>query len=197
DMTPDLRTPVARDLDEVIQAALERLAEYPRPIFLATEHLLLGLAAARGEVSQWLKEHGLEADELEIAVHAANGFTTEPLEVDLSPALADPPTRVEIPILQLPREAAAAAPVVNEMAVENAAIARILDAAGNRAREGARVIEDYARFALDDRLLSEQLKQLRHDIRAALDRLPRAERLASRDTLADVGVDVTTESERS
>jgi len=38
--------------------------------------------------------------------------------------------------------------------------ARILDAAGNRAREALRVVEDYCRFVLDDAVLSAELKGL-------------------------------------
>src|SRR5262245_52944153 len=41
---------------------------------------------------------------------------------------------------------------------------RILDANLNRATEGLRVIEDYCRFALDDRHLTQRCKQLRHDL---------------------------------
>ncbi|MEN6495839.1 MAG: hypothetical protein ABFD16_16275, partial [Thermoguttaceae bacterium] len=43
-------------------------------------------------------------------------------------------------------------------------VLRVLDAAWNRAREGLRVVEDYTRFVLDDRHLTEQLKQLRHEL---------------------------------
>ncbi len=49
---------------------------------------------------------------------------------------------------------------------------RILDAAANRAREGLRVIEDYARFALDDKFFTEQLKQIRHDLAQATQMFP-------------------------
>ncbi len=74
-------------------------------------------------------------------------------------------------------------------------VLRILDAAANRAGEGLRVVEDYLRFVLDDRHLMSQAKQLRHDLAAALARLPANERLAARDTLADVGTDVSMPSE--
>jgi len=77
----------------------------------------------------------------------------------------------------------------------NSATFRILDAAANRAGEGLRVVEEYARFALDDRFLTAELKGLRHDLAAALAELPAAWRLAARDTLADVGTTVTTPSE--
>lgn len=69
---------------------------------------------------------------------------------------------------------------------------RILDASLNRASEGLRVVEDYVRFVLDDRHLTEEFKQLRHDLAAAGVALPMPERHACRDTLADVGTAVTT-----
>lgn len=75
------------------------------------------------------------------------------------------------------------------------AIARILDANANRAREALRVMEDAARFALNDASLSATLKSIRHDLRAALDRLPASWMEASRDTPADVGTSISTEAE--
>jgi thiamine-phosphate pyrophosphorylase len=77
---------------------------------------------------------------------------------------------------------------------DHAAI-RVLDASLNRATEGLRVVEDYVRFALDDRHLTEQFKRLRHDLAAAGALLPLAERHAARDTQADVGTAVSTPSE--
>ncbi len=47
----------------VVVAAEQRLWEYPRPLELATEHLLLGLLAAGDETGRWLVEHGFVADE--------------------------------------------------------------------------------------------------------------------------------------
>lgn len=74
---------------------------------------------------------------------------------------------------------------------------RILDAAANRAREGLRVMEDVARFALDDASITSMLKSLRHDVSAALDSLPipPAALLASRNTPGDVGTGVSTNTE--
>jgi len=43
-------------------------------------------------------------------------------------------------------------------------ILRIIDANLNRSREGVRVIEDTARFYIDNKMLSERLKQIRHKI---------------------------------
>jgi thiamine-phosphate pyrophosphorylase len=73
--------------------------------------------------------------------------------------------------------------------------ARVLDANFNRAREAARVLEDYCRFALDDRFLTEQVKQLRHGLAAAAGRLPAGLLLAARETLRDVGTGVSAAGE--
>ncbi|MFO0904730.1 MAG: thiamine phosphate synthase [Pirellulales bacterium] len=72
---------------------------------------------------------------------------------------------------------------------------RILDANANRAHEGLRVVEEHARFVLEDPFLARQFKQLRHDLAAALADLPLAERLAARDTPGDIGTTITTPSE--
>lgn len=76
-----------------------------------------------------------------------------------------------------------------------ASTARALDAATNRAREALRVVEDYCRFALDDRFLTEQLKQIRHGLAEALGSIPGTELLASRDTIGDVGTTIGTATE--
>jgi len=73
---------------------------------------------------------------------------------------------------------------------------RAVDAAANRSREGVRVVEDFARFVLDDRHLVDCCKQLRHDLTTALVALPLADRLALRETQADVGTELTSEAER-
>jgi thiamine-phosphate pyrophosphorylase len=72
---------------------------------------------------------------------------------------------------------------------------RILDAAGNRTREGLRVIEDFVRFGRNDGQLSRRLKEHRHQLATILSELPATSLLASRDTLHDVGTSISTESE--
>ena len=74
-------------------------------------------------------------------------------------------------------------------------IVRLLDASLNRASEGARVVEDYARFVLDDAHLARLAKELRHRIAAAGSVLPLADRLACRNTPGDVGTAISTASE--
>jgi thiamine-phosphate pyrophosphorylase len=70
----------------------------------------------------------------------------------------------------------------------------MLDANANRAREGLRVIEDYARFVLNDAGLQTDLKSLRHDLTTALKPfLPDA--ILHRDTPGDVGTTAAIASE--
>jgi thiamine-phosphate pyrophosphorylase len=74
-----------------------------------------------------------------------------------------------------------------------------MDANANRAREATRVMEDAARFLLDDAKLSGKLKNLRHDLAAALAKLaPLTGGLEiHRDTPRDVGTSISTAGERS
>src|SRR5262245_49287768 len=76
---------------------------------------------------------------------------------------------------------------------------RILDAESNRAMEGLRVVEDYVRFILNDRHLTELAKQLRHELTVALKPFSTIDRLAARQSDSDVGAMLATPagSERS
>ncbi|MEM1061027.1 MAG: thiamine phosphate synthase [Planctomycetota bacterium] len=75
------------------------------------------------------------------------------------------------------------------------ATVRVLDAAANRAREGLRVLEDYARFVRDDRHLAEGLKQVRHEIAELVAPLGWERRAVCRNTAGDVGTSITTDAE--
>jgi thiamine-phosphate pyrophosphorylase len=71
---------------------------------------------------------------------------------------------------------------------------RLLDANANRAREALRVIEDYARFVLNDPELCGELKHLRHDFAAATGSFT-TEAILHRDTPGDVGTEIKTAAE--
>lgn len=72
---------------------------------------------------------------------------------------------------------------------------RIIDANANRVREALRVLEEAARFIVQDTTLSQQLKQMRHDFSQAL---PDARELMThRDTPGDVGTGLTTAAEQT
>lgn len=78
-------------------------------------------------------------------------------------------------------------------------IARVIDANANRAREALRVLEDAARFGLDDREAGERLKRVRHRLREALAAIDPERLAAARDVEGDVGraVSVPAEARRS
>ena len=73
--------------------------------------------------------------------------------------------------------------------------ARILDANFNRAREAMRVMEDYARFTLDDAELCGRLKKLRHDLGNAVQLLAVRGYIVARDTPGDVGTKIAADGE--
>ncbi len=176
---------------ECLNVVESLLIDYPRPLELATEHLLLGLVATDNEVSSWLAKLGLDAERLEAEVHRLSGHEPGPLSLDID--LGEPERGWTVPTGGMPGAPDTPPPDEQEQTVAM----RILDAAANRAGEGLRVIEDYLRFALDDRHLTRLCKSLRHDLTAALAALPARERHAARDTQADVGTSVTLPAEQS
>ncbi len=207
-------------VSQAFAAAAARLIDYPPPLVLATEHLLLGLVASPSEISQWLGEYGLVANALEAEIHRLAGHQPGPLAMDAVEISAE---QTEPHILPLSaaelsgegdamsfaaanarvqsapepgRPIASPLPTLEGTRNERTALFRILDAAANRAREGLRVLEDFVRFALDSEALTFECKQLRHALAAELARIDLAELLAARNTTADVGTQLTADSER-
>lgn len=175
-----------------LRAAGRQLSEPAQPQEYATEHLLLGVALAPSEISEWLAERGLSADEVAARIDGLYGVSHEPLPVEDLTVLPMEPMGAAVSAVATPSSAALAPSLSTG---DRHAALRMIDAAANRAGEALRVIEDFARMALDDRRLTSQLKQLRHDLTAALACIPMAERLACRDTLHDVGTTVSTSAE--
>jgi thiamine-phosphate pyrophosphorylase len=68
----------------------------------------------------------------------------------------------------------------------DAKVWRLLDANANRAREGLRIIEDTARFVLDDSSAAKAFRGLRHDV-DALVRRHYKQLLSARDVAHDSG----------
>jgi len=86
---------------------------------------------------------------------------------------------------------------MSENAPHSAKVVRLLDANFNRAREAIRLLEDAARFLLDDPALAEKAKDMRHRLTAAAMSLPVASRFCSaRDTPGDVGTALTAPPEQ-
>ncbi len=64
---------------------------------------------------------------------------------------------------------------------------RILDANFNRAKEGLRVCEDICRYVWDEKALTRDFKNVRHELTGAIEDLGILKALASRDIGGDVG----------
>lgn len=77
----------------------------------------------------------------------------------------------------------------------DADVLRILDVNVNRTREALRVVEDYARFTLDDAAAASAVKRCRHDLRGVVAALGADALLTARDIVGDVGRDVKTPTE--
>ena len=72
---------------------------------------------------------------------------------------------------------------------------RVLDADANRAAEGLRTLEDFARLVREDELAVQSVKSIRHGLAEALRPYERRLRLENRSTEADAGTEVTTAAE--
>jgi len=140
---------------------------------LATEHLLLAVALDEGTVGRWLHDNGLDPttlfDKIEILSAVDN----------LEPEVVLPDTPPLVP------DSSPLAPCLSPFV-------RLLDAVSNRASEALRVVEDYVRFVLDDRLLTLRLKEFRHELRRLLKPFSNT---VHRNTEQDVGTELSGESE--
>ena len=202
----------AADVQASLSLAAERLHECVCPLEFATEHLLLGLAAADHETAAWLHEQGIDASALEDDIYRHCGYDRSPLPLEEDEEAISPLEQAETPPLPSPVELTSLAERPGGGVAETGGrrgessmgmfrsadqihLLRIMDAAADRAREGLRVVEDYVRFALDDPHLTGQLKRLRHELTAALKSLPQDQLLAARETQADVGTRISTLAE--
>lgn len=183
-----------------IATILSRNADFlPAANPLATEHLLAAVVLDEGDVGRWLHDNGFEPDSLFRRIESLDAgrdaaFSFEP-DKPVGSANGDP--------LET-EDAAATSPESGETATLPAGdsadpspekVYRLLDAAANRAREALRVLEDYARFFLDDFERTRQLKDFRHELRAILESVSLSQRLSARNTENDVGTEVESDGE--
>ncbi|QDT65727.1 thiamine phosphate synthase [Calycomorphotria hydatis] len=167
-----------------------RLARQQRQTELGSEHLAMGLLCLSQTVRFKLEELGHDPDEIVERLAPVEEPLGEPVPVDFgldlessdgsdAPVL-DPLQRVQPPNTEI-----------------DSSVWRILDAAANRCREGLRVLEDYARFVLDDAHLSRIAKEQRHELSDALQLLPSTQLIFSRNTTEDVGTGISLDSEQT
>src|SRR5262249_48730006 len=165
--------PQSSDLRAALVEAAARARALDRARPVGTEHLLAGLLAPAGADAEALAGAGLDLDALR--------------------AHLDEPAAARAGPIPLDREIA---PLDLGASVPPGDLGRILDASANRAREGLRVVEDYARFVLDDPGLTRRLKEVRHRLAEALGGLDLDLLVGSRETREDVGTHIMTPSEQ-
>lgn len=166
--------------------------------YVGTEHLLLGVLREKESVAaQVLIEMNVNLNELRREVLSLIG-REEAYDIKIVEGL-DGATEAVSAAKHVEPPAAALAPKVYRnddlTNAEYTAMLRVIDASLNRAAEGLRVVEDYVRFMLDEPVLTEEAKTLRHDLAAAISDFDLDELLAARDTRGDVGVQIKTEAE--
>jgi thiamine-phosphate pyrophosphorylase len=175
-----VETPIAPPPGALFDAARAwSLAHRHDPEFL-TDALLIAVLRADVGFGATCAALGFGADVLEAKVlRSAEDTSSAPLAASRGAhdgSVATPQAAIDFPLPNVTAETDAA---------------RVLDANFNRAREAARVLEDYCRFALDDRFLTEQVKELRHALVIAAQKLPPGALLGARETLRDVGTTAT------
>lgn len=166
--------PFARSVRVALNDATLQAKALDRGRLVGTEHLLAGLLSSPGPTTDLLESVGVELASLADRLSPESARETAPL-----------PLPAEIPPLDLVEPA------------DEVNLGRVLDASANRAREGLRVVEDYARFVLDDPGLTRRLKEVRHRLARALDGLGSERLLGARDTPGDVGTHIMTASEQA
>ena len=173
---PVLTTVDAAPLPDWVTKIFDRarlLARHdPDESSLTSVHLALAIIETQSPVRELLDATGIQ-------FKTAPDRPVQPLAVDFS------------------LRAAESAPViVNDGSAD---VLTLLDASLNRAREGMRVLEDYARFAIHLQSVATQLKRMRHQLVAAEHQLIQQGQslLASRDVARDEGTSVTTAGEQN
>ncbi len=159
------------ELSIILIEARRQAALLGKGVEVGSEHLLCGLAMVPSPVQVLLEKFGLAGDIAAERSLEQAGHSSAPLAADIQLSLPD------------------------VTAADATDTFRILDAAANRAREGLRVVEDYVRFTLDDRHLTELLKNWRHRLAEVLSVVDVHQLASSRDTRADVGTSVKTRRE--
>ncbi len=168
------RLPISASLRTALTAASSRAHAVDRGRPVGTEHLLTGLVTTNRPIAEALASAGLPPDAI-----------TRQLEES---------TEAEAAPLPFPK---GIAPLNLGESAREVDLDRILDASANRAREGLRVVEDYARFVLDDSGLTRRLKEVRHRLAEALSGLDLDHLIAARDTRGDVGTHIMTAAEQT
>lgn len=177
-----------RELSQILTQAGSIARRYTATDEISTEHLLLAVTEQQFRQSGRFGELKLTPEMVAEYFEFAPTSYGPPIPFSLAPGELDDHVSPEkrLPEARLPAPAADA-------------LWRPIDANLNRAREGLRVLEDYARFVLDNADLTGQLKTLRHSLVAEEVQLrsTTVAPLPFRDTHGDVGTSISTDRELS
>jgi thiamine-phosphate pyrophosphorylase len=183
-------------LSEELQSALMEARRYCQPALipetLASQHLLLGLFSVRGAVTDWIAEQGCDVSQAVTDLEQIGRPHAPVLE-------SAGPTETEVALESVLKSAPRLEPMADSgdgLALSEGATLRIIDAVANRTGEAIRTIEDIARFGLNEALLTERYKHLRHDLQSALTLFTTEHLLAARNVAGDVGTRISTPAER-
>ena len=158
--------------------------------------LLLAVVEQNSALRDRLETIGATLDSIRGVLFPEEGSTTAPLALDEPIAIALSADLRKNPMtapMQTVPDRKLNSPSDVRMTV------RILDACLNRCREGLRVLEDFARFLLNDESVCRELKDMRHTLTASekllaesfTENAPMHSLLAARNTRQDVGTGMT------
>ena len=181
-------------LDSLLELANSSFRQDAEQSELQSEHLLYGLLATDCPLIRKLAEFELTTESV-MEFFADPAKETSPIQVDISLHEKSGIEHVSSPIANPPARHLVTVETQTTSPVNNESVYRIIDAAGNRLREGLRVIDDYVRFILNSPELTQTVKSLRHRVADALRQVGRLDLLKSRNTPADVGTAIHTDSE--
>ncbi|MDR0703860.1 MAG: thiamine phosphate synthase [Planctomycetaceae bacterium] len=172
---------------------------------LATEHLLLAVVLDDSDVGFWLREHGFDPAELYQRIEAIGQdrlTTPERSEPNVIETVSVTPNELDeldesVKSDQYNNDKGNQSEKMSEpdkmlenpvsVSLTDDKVYRLLDAASNRGKEAVRVIEDFVRFVLDHPVLTQRLKEFRHEFQNILQLFPTRLRLTARNTEHDVG----------
>lgn len=158
----------------------------PRSGELTSEHLLLALTVTDPARLRGLGITQERVIELIAPDHDTSSVPVGP-EYQLGCSETTPP-----PDQQEPDPTNESPTITRDQTTE---IYRTIDAAANRVREGLRVVEDYVRFVLSDRIINQELKSCRHLLSQVLSQLNNEVLVRCRNTLGDTGTSASTPHE--
>ena len=152
---------------------------------ISSQHLLAAMLQFNTPISRLLEQNGVTSEWV--------------LQSCVRPELSPEPIAVPFALDERPKDK-----LSNKSVPAGSGPARVLDACMNRAREGLRVLEDYARFIMDDGGLVRVLKDLRHSLTAVerklviipTDGADLFALVADRDVAGDTGTCVTGSQEQ-